>query len=81
MHDVLSVYLNSPHHSLQEKYNKLNRQLTNEFYWTNLIAQLAHDIRQKAFYISRLKLFNSSSPSFVSESSALAALILQSGNI
>ncbi|VDI49785.1 Hypothetical predicted protein [Mytilus galloprovincialis] len=72
---------NSLQEKVQEKYDNLNRKLTNEFQWTNLITQYAHDIRQLAYYISRFKLLNSSSPSFVNESSALATSILQSGNV
>ncbi|CAG2238752.1 LRP2 [Mytilus edulis] len=85
MQDSIGVSLNSMHHSLQaklqEKYDNLNRKLTNEFQWTNLIVQYAHDIQQLTYYISRFKLLNSSSPSFVYESTVLATTILQSGNV
>lgn len=81
MQDIVGVSLDRIQDSLQKKYDNLNKRLTKEFQWNNLIVQYAHDIRQLTYYINRFKLLNSSSPLFVNESTVLATTILQSGNV
>lgn len=46
MQDIVGVSLDRNQDSLQKKYDNLNKRLTKEFQWTNLIVQYAHDIRQ-----------------------------------